>query len=214
MVVFSMLSASRSLFSSFSAFSNIWIRYNSTVPEFVRPPGPIVSWTKDQKNAWQRYRYATEPKFRQSMLKSVKVYQARPEVKVARNEFERERYTNDAAFRSLKLERGAQRRAIPEYRNFWSQYARDRYAHDPDYRKEALERRHRWRSVPENWKRECQQLKERYANDPEFRERMKQRAREAYWKKKFGLATGRAEPSESQAIPDAPDKSGEQDAKP
>jgi hypothetical protein len=212
MMVSSTLSASRPLFSSFGAFSNIWIRYISTVPEFVRPPGPVVSWTKDEKNAWRRYRYATEPELRQSMLRSVKEYQARPEVKVARNEFKRERYTSDAAYRLRMLENNAQRRALPEDRKFWAQYYRDRYANDPDYRKEILEKGQRWR--PENWKHVSQHRKERYANDPEFRERLKQNTRERYWKKKFGLATGRAEASESQATSDAPDKSGEQDAKP
>jgi hypothetical protein len=204
--------STRSIFSSFGAFSNVWIRCTSTIPEVSRPPGPVASWNKDEYNAWRRYKYATNTDYRQSILKHREKYRSRPEYKMEASEYHKNRYANDAAYRLRSLERALERSATPEGRKAISQYQRNRYANDSEYRKGMMEARKRWRAIPENREIESQRLKERYANDPGYRERMKQKARERYWKKKFGLATGRAETSWD--TPDAPNKSDEEDAKP
>jgi ribosomal protein L32 len=228
-MLFSILSPGRSIASSIGILSNIWFRCTSNIHEFVRPPGPVGSWTKDERNAWRRYKYATDTDHRQSILKSIKKYQSRPDCKVASKEYQRERYTNNAAyrlrklekmslyqkdryandpaFRQAKLEHCARWTAVPENRESKARRMRERYANDPDYRKTKIEENKRWRAVPENRETESQRLKERYANDPEFRERTKQYARERYWKKKSGLATDRAGTSVAQDTPDIPNKS-------
>jgi hypothetical protein len=184
---FSMLSA-RSIASISSTFSKTWVRCIGTVPESARPPGPIKSWSRDERNAWRRWRYANDIKYRESMKKA----------------------NNDRNHR--RVLQGI--RVKPEYREAQSRYHKDRYAKDPDYRQAIRETRARWSAVPENRKAVAQRHKERYLTDQEYRERMKQHARERYWKIKFGLATDGSGRPRAQEIPDASIKSEEPEAKP
>jgi hypothetical protein len=121
---------------------------------------------------------------------------------------------NNDQYHRLAAQGKSQYRANPEYRQGQSQYHKNRYAKDPEYRQANREQRARWFAVPENRKAVAQRHKERYLNNHEYRERMKQMARERYWKKKFGLATGRPNRPEAQDIPDTSNKSDEPEAKP
>lgn len=179
--------------SSLGAFSKTCIRCISTDPEFVRPPGPISSWTLDERNAYRRWKYAADTDLRQKAMEFGKEYNKRPYVKHA------------------KLQWAARWRAMPGNADIQSQYSRDRYANDPDYRTLVKERSTRWIAIPKNAKLALKRQKERYANDPEYRERVKQYYRERYWEKKFGYATSHRH--EAQDNSDSQSKSKGPDAK-
>lgn len=177
----------RPIFSSFQVFQRVWVRSSSSIPDFIRPPGPISSWTRDEKNAYQRWKYATDTGYRQRLQKSALEY--------ANN-----RYATDPVWRQKIIETHAQRikqryTNDADYRQARNLRAIERWANDTDYRQAMLQhQRERYRSDPEHQDTVKQRALNRYANDPEYREATKQRARERYWQKKFELPTDQSQP--------------------
>jgi hypothetical protein len=137
-----------------------------------------------------RWRYANDTKHRESMKKA----------------------NNDRNHRRA-LQGISHYMVNPEYREAQSQYHKKRYAKDPEFRQAKIEQRTRWFAVPENRKAMAQRHKERYLHDHEYRERIKQNARERYWKKKIGLATDRPGRPKAQDIPNTLNKSDEPETK-
>lgn len=168
----------RSTLSSLSAFPKSWIRCISTNPGFVRPPGPVSSWTREEQNAWRRWKYATDADVRTRRKEHNDKYTQKPDSIQARKQFFAEKYANDAAFRLRRLQNAAKWRADPANREALSQLMKDRYVGDPDYRKTVNEYRANWRAVPENRIAEAEHRRMRYKNDPEYRERLKQYKKE------------------------------------
>ena len=144
----------------------------------------------------------------------MKQYQKTLDNMLARNKRYRERYANDAKFRQYTLERWAKQYTAPGYREAAAQKMRERYQNDPEYRNVRLKAALSWFADPKNRKAKAQRHKLRYENDPEYRERLRQNARERYWKQKFGLSTARADRHNAQDESAIPDKSERSDAKP
>ncbi|KAG9997799.1 hypothetical protein KCU78_g16768, partial [Aureobasidium melanogenum] len=99
----------RPIFSTFQVFQNVWVRSSSSsIPDFIRPPGPIRSWSRDEYNAYNRWKYATNTEYRQRKKKSSieyfkkrsdtdpEWYQKMIEASLQRNN---QRYANDAEYR-------------------------------------------------------------------------------------------------------------------
>lgn len=156
------------ILSSIWIFQKAWVRSLVAISDFVRPPGPQSSWTRDEYNAYRRWKYATDAEYRQKMIcNSLEYYKARytndPGWRQARLKREADRYANDPVFRQTKLRREVERRANPEYREASLQRLRDRYASDSAFRQAKL-----------------QQAIDRYANKPGYREALLQRRKERY----------------------------------
>ncbi|KEQ76302.1 hypothetical protein M436DRAFT_61557 [Aureobasidium namibiae CBS 147.97] len=158
----------RSIHTSSSAVFKIWIRCISTDSEFVRPPGPMSTWSKDEINAWRRRRYANDITYREKNIERSTNYGRRPDVIRARKELYVERYANDPAYRLRLLQSNAKWKAGNQ--EALSLYKKERYKNDPDYRAALKEDYARWRAKPENRKSEAKRENERYQNDLDFRE--------------------------------------------
>jgi hypothetical protein len=189
-------SSARSITSSLGALSRTRIRYASTTPEFVRPPGLIKSWTKDERNAYNRWRYANNAAYRLSIIQANTLQRQSPAYREAASKRQKERYANDPDYRKAIADGRRRWWAKPENRKEGARQQRERYDKDPDHRE----------------KRKRKALARYY--DPEHHEKMKRNARERYWKLKFGLATARAGREEGQDNPQTPDKSDGSEAKP
>ncbi|KEQ65963.1 uncharacterized protein M437DRAFT_81807 [Aureobasidium melanogenum CBS 110374] len=172
----------RPMFLPFQASSKFWARSSSSTPDFIRPPGPISSWTRDEYNAYKPWKYATNTEYRQRLQKSALHYA-------------NHRYDTDPIWRRKIIEGHAQRikqryANDADYRQAHRLRANERWANDTDYRQAMLQRyRERYRTDPEHHDIVKQRAIDRYANDPEYREATKQRARERYWRNKFELPT-------------------------
>ncbi|CAD0098402.1 unnamed protein product [Aureobasidium mustum] len=202
----------RPIFSSFRAFQKVWVRCSSSNTEYIRPPGLMKYWTKDEYNAYQRWRYATKPDYRRKCIEYAKKYIKR-------------RYECDPDFRQKVLDANNQWYAVPEHK----QKLKDRYANDPEFRKAKIQRyseryasdldfrqaklqreRERYANDLEYQEVIKQRALERYANDSEYRELTKQRARERYWRNKYGLSNHESR-QQSLDEPDTQDKSNKSD---
>ncbi|KAG9718561.1 hypothetical protein KCU73_g15053, partial [Aureobasidium melanogenum] len=213
----------RPIFSTFQVLQNVWVRCSSSIPDFIRPPGPIRSWSRDEYNAYNRWKYATNTEYRQKKKKKKKssrdCFKKRSDTdpewhrKIIEASLQRknQRYANDAEYRQAQKLRQRERWANDtDHRQATLQRHKERCANDPDYREADLRRhRERYANNPEFQEATKQRLKERYTNDPEFRETQIQRARERYWRMKFGLPTAQ---QESQNKSDSQDNSKESDS--
>lgn len=208
----------RPILSSLRAFQQAWVRCSSSsTPEFIRPPGPVRSWTKDEYNAYMRWRYATHPDYRERKIKAVRLYYSNPGIRVAILKKFRDRYANDPDHRQAKLLRDKERYANdpvhrqarlldakerydndPNYRQARLLYFKERYDNDPDYRQAKLSRsKERYANDADYRQAQLQWKRERYAKDPEYQEAAKQRARESYWRTKHGVPDDQQEPQNS-----------------
>ncbi|CAD0114434.1 unnamed protein product [Aureobasidium uvarum] len=209
---------SRSITSSFSISPRAWFRCSSSTPDFIRPPGPVASWTRDEYNAYRRWRYATDADYRQARIqaacefskndpvwreKKIKLWTgwnlAHPEVRAARDQRLKERYADDPEYReSALLQRGKERHANDaEFRETKLQRNKERYANDPEYREALRQRKAERYADPAYREASARRSKDRYANDPVYRENVKQRTRERYLRKKADQDT-----SSPQETPD------------
>jgi hypothetical protein len=144
--------------------------------DYVRPLGPWASWIRDERNAYYRWKYATDADYRKRRLQSAL-------------EYGNARYANDPDWRQAKLQVNLDKYANdPEFRQARLQRENERYANDPEFRQAKLQRE-----------------RERYANNPEFQARVKQRARESYLRKKSELAVDK-DKSDSQKMSIPQDK--------
>jgi hypothetical protein len=110
-----LLSLTRPITSSGWAFQKAWVRCVSDVSDFIRPPGPQNSWTRDEHNAYGRWRYATDADYRQRSIQSANKYATKryanyPIWRQAKLEHFSEKYANDPEFRQSKMQRDFERR--------------------------------------------------------------------------------------------------------
>jgi hypothetical protein len=194
-----------------------WIRCLSDFSDYVRPSGPMSSWTREETNTHGRWRYATNLDYRRNQVEYSKKYVKTryandPDWRQARLQKENDKYANDPDWRQAKLQKFTDRYANdPEYRQARNQRntqrAKERYANDPEYRQSLLQRlaerratdpafreadrlrkKERYTNDPEYRQALHQRAKERYANDPEYRARRKQRDAESYLRRKSKIA--------------------------
>ena len=190
-----LLPYTRPITSSVWTFQKAWTRCLVAIPDFVRPPGPRSSWTRDERNAYARWRYATDAEYRQDKIeRSVK--------------YVKTRYNNDPDWRQTKLNQGVDKYANnPEFRLAIMQREREKYANNAEYREGQLQRhKERYANDPEWRQAKIQRERERYANDPEVRQAILQRARESYQRKKAELAADK-DKSEPQLMSNPKDNS-------
>lgn len=190
-----LLSYTRPITSSIWTFQKAWTRCLVAIPDFVRPPGPRSTWTRDEQNAYSRWRYATDAEYRNRKIQASSAYiktrwENDPVWRQAKLKQAMDRYANDPKYREAMRQRFRDKWTNgAEFREVLLQRERERYANDPEYREAALQRASkRYADDAEFREAKRQRAKERYANDPEYRQAVLQRAKDRHLRRKAELA--------------------------